>query len=434
MFVDSLGTRSRAVRRSRATLAGFVLAVLATPSDGARARNDWPGLWGPDRSASVPGPLPIGPETELQEVWRRPLGKGYSEVVVAAGHGYTVFTDGETDQLIALDFATGETIWRAEMEATHRGLMGSDDGPLSSPLVDGRRVFVLDPFGRLFAFDAATGSELWRRDLAAEFGALRPAYGFATSPLAVGESLVVQAGGPEHNIVALEQATGATIWSSHPAQTNGTASPVLTTFATRPQIVGVTTDRIFGLDPASGAPLWTHPLSGGPLKGPTIVSHDRLVVSSWVDTVLLKVEQKEDEFQVAELWRTPTLKANYSPVVYRRGHLYGMDRTYLTCLDVESGAVRWKHKVYEATLILVGDHLAVLGQKSGIFQIVEASHEGFREVLRATVFTPGARTVTGPTFVDGRFLLRNGEEMVELELRDRGAPVDTPSAEPGGEP
>src|ERR1700719_4059533 len=98
------------------------LAVLALAAAGGRAapppRAPWPGLWGPDRNARIAAPLRLAPSVQVKEIWRRAIGKGFSEVAVAGGRGYTMFSDGETDHLTAFDVATGRETWRARLEAT----------------------------------------------------------------------------------------------------------------------------------------------------------------------------------------------------------------------------------------------------------------------------------------------------------------------------
>lgn len=404
----------------------LALSVPAVASGGSSPTAEWPGLWGPNRDARVAGPLAVGLGVQIREVWRRPLGKGYSEAAMAGGRGYTLYTDGEVDHLLAFDLATGKDLWRTRMDKTLRGQSGSDDGPISTPVIAGGRIFALDPWGKLFAFDRPTGKVLWTRDLKAELGAVPPFWGFATSPLPVGHTLVVQAGGAEsNNLVALDPATGKTVWTSQPAKENGYSSPVLLTLAGTPQIVAATNDKVFGVRPEDGAVLWSHPGIGEPRQAPVLLPGDRVLVLSPNDAALLQVRREGSAWKAEEVWRKPVFKGNYSPVVYHGGLLFGMSGAYLVCVDPATAETRWREKVYNATLLLVDGHLAIVGERSGNFHLVEATGEGFREKLRAQVLTPGARTLTGPMFAGGRFLLRNGEEMVMFEL---APPPATPAA------
>ena len=377
----------------------------------------WPGLWGPNRDARVTDPLRVESGAQLKEVWRRPVGKGFSEVAMEGDRGYTMFTDGEFDHLTAFDLATGKEVWRTRMDATYRGHDGSLDGPISTPVTDSGRIFALNPEGKLFAFEAASGHVLWQRDLKAELGGVPPFWGFATTPLPFGKTVVVQAGGERsNNLVALDSATGKTVWAAQPSTKNGYSSPVLLTLAGVPQIVAATSDKVFAVRPEDGAILWTHEAIGEPRQSPVPLPGDRLFVTSWEESAVLKVTAGEGGFKVQEIWRKPVLKTTFSPTVFHQGFLYGMNGMFLTCLDPETGEMKWRERIFGASLILVGDYLALIGEQSGVFRLVEASPQGFHERLKASVFTPGARSLTGPMFVGGRFLLRNGEEMVMLEL------------------
>lgn len=398
----------------------LLLSVAVGPRAGQAAppAGEWPGLWGPDRNARVAGLPEVTSGMGIREVWRRPVGKGFSEVAVSGNRGYVTFTDGEVDHLAALDLATGKEVWKSRLEATYRGHDGSDDGPIATPVVNEGRIFVADPHGRLFAFDQASGRELWRRDLKAELGAVPPYWGVASTPLPVGKILVVQAGGAEsNNLVGLEAATGKTVWSSHPASKSGYSSPVPMTLAGVPQIVAATTDKVFGFKPEDGTILWSHPSIGEPRQSPAPMPGDRVLVTSWQEAAILRVTSEGGAWKVEELWKKPVLKSSYSPTVYHDGYLYGMNGAYLVCLSPETGEVKWREKVYNASLILVGSHLAVLGERSGNFQLVAATPEGFREKLQVRVFNPGARSLTGPVFAGGRFLLRNSEEIVLFEVK-----------------
>ncbi|HEX2222586.1 MAG TPA: PQQ-binding-like beta-propeller repeat protein [Thermoanaerobaculia bacterium] len=396
-------------------LAALLAAPL--PLGAAAAGVEWPGLWGPGRDARLAGPLKVEPGAQIREVWRRPIGKGFSEVAVDGGRGYALFTDGEVDQLQAFDMKTGQEVWRRPMEATYRGHDGSDDGPISTPVLSGGRIFVLNPFGKLFAFEQESGKPLWQLDLQKELGGVKPWWGFATAPLPAGKALVVQAAGAEkNNVVGLDPATGKVLWSAHPAKGNGYSSPVLMTLGGVRQAVAATADQLFGLDPETGVVLWSHPSIGEPRQSPVALPGDRLFVTQWNESAVLEVKKEAEGWKVREVWKKPVLKTTYSPTVFHGGYLYGMNGTFLTCLDPETGEPKWREKVYNASLILVDGHLAVLGERSGNFHLVEATPDGFREKLRARVFNPGARSMTGPEFVGGRFLVRNVEEMVLFEL------------------
>src|SRR5688572_20412404 len=117
---------------------------------------DWPGLWGPSRNATTAGDLRNARATP-EVLWRRPVSGGYAEVAVSAGRAFTLEMKEGNDFLVALDAASGRQLWSVRIAATYKGHGGSDDGPISTPAIDGNDVFALGPHGHLIAVDAATG-------------------------------------------------------------------------------------------------------------------------------------------------------------------------------------------------------------------------------------------------------------------------------------
>ena len=92
--------------RSAALAALVASAALARPA----AATDWPQLWGPTVSGAVDETGPAG-AWSLRELWRRPIGSGYSAVTISADRGYTGESDATTDYAIAFDVKTGKLRW-----------------------------------------------------------------------------------------------------------------------------------------------------------------------------------------------------------------------------------------------------------------------------------------------------------------------------------
>jgi outer membrane protein assembly factor BamB len=393
-------------------------AALAGPSATAA---DWAQLWGPfgDGRAGAGDALPAAPTFKAREIWRKPIGSGFSGVTEASGRAYTATSDGGSDFLVAFDPRTGQEAWRARIGETYRGHDGSKDGPISTPAVGANRVFMVGPRGVLLAVEAATGRVAWTHDLKAEYGAADPAYGFGTSPLAVGDLVIVQAGGAQaHNLVAFKAADGQVAWSAHHATTTGYSTPVLATIAGVEQVVLVASEKLLAVRPADGALLWSHavPAQGEPSRPPLVLPDGRLLLPTWNDATMLRVTAEAGAYKVAELWKVPRLKATYSPTVFHDGHLFGFNSSYLMCVDPADGRVKWQQKLYGGSLILVDGHLIVLSSGSGDLHVAAATPAGYREKLKLPVFNAGATSVTVPAFANGRVLMRNVEDMVAVEI------------------
>jgi outer membrane protein assembly factor BamB len=405
--------------RGRRALALASFVALSSPA-GAGVDEDWPRFWGPKGDARFlgTGRVAQGDSPRARELWRRRIGSGFSGISVVEGRGYTGESDGSQDHAVAFDVATGRELWRTPLGPTYRGHDGSRDGPISTPAVEGHRVFLVSAHGVLFALEASSGKKLWQRDLKSEDGAAEPSYGFATSPLVVGDRLIVQAGGDKRPLLALDAKSGALLWSVAHSKGATYASPLLGTLAGQEQVIVHGNDLLYGVKLEDGALLWSHPTGaqGEASRSPLLLGDDRVLLPSWEEAKLLKVSAKDGVFSVAELWRSPRLKSTFSPTVFHRGHLFGLSAAYLVCLDPASGDVRWRQKVYPGSLILVDGHLVILGSESGDVRVAEASPDGYREKVRVPVFNAGATSSTGPTFAGGKLFLRNVEEIVALEV------------------
>jgi outer membrane protein assembly factor BamB len=325
------------------------------------------------------------------------------------------------DYVVALDPATGGERWSAPLGPTYRGHEGSHDGPIATPAVAAGRVFSLGPHGQLVALDAETGRERWRHDLVKEFDAVAPAYGFGTSPLVEGDAVLVQTGGERsRGLLAFDVASGRLLWSAPHGTRAGYSSPSVATLAGTRQVIAAAGDRVFAVAPGDGRMLWSVAGPGDPetvANPPIVLPGDRVLLTFWGESLLVKVARQGDGFAATEIWRSPRLRAAYSPTVYRDGFLYGFSGPYLLCMAADTGEVRWRQRMYEGTLVGVGAHLFVLVRTSGTLHVVQASPAGFAEVTRTPVFTAGATSITGPSVTGGRVYLRNVEEMVALAIQ-----------------
>lgn len=111
--------------------------------------------------------------------WAAPIvadGRVYASSWRPAGDFHEVrFPDGETarvrldaeDILVAIDFGTGQTLWKA---AEPGGLLnggGKRGAHQVAPVYHSGKVYSVGSTGRLFAYDAATGEKVWQSDVGA---------------------------------------------------------------------------------------------------------------------------------------------------------------------------------------------------------------------------------------------------------------------------
>jgi outer membrane protein assembly factor BamB len=400
----------------------FVLALSAAPL--LAGDDDWPQWLGPTRDgAARAASLKPGRAPRLVMAWKRPLGPGGSGIVVADSRAFTLFSDEESEYAVALAAGDGRELWRVKLDP----LVANVEGPNSTPLIAGGTVVTLSSACQLRALDAATGKVVWQRDMKADFG-VKLGRGCATSPLLEAGQLIVQAGGRENEqrVVALEPATGKTVWTSRGTERTTYTSPVVADIGGVRQLVVHHTiigpppkSALMGLRLTDQSVLWSRPLEKLSFDTPLVLKDAAgatVVLGSWSDTSAVKVSGAGGTFQAQPGWNTGELSSNVSPPVFRDGHLYGFGGDFLACVDAATGRAVWKERLYPGSVILVGDRLVVLSVSSGLVRLVQATPAGYREEGKVEVFNRGARADTPPSFAGGQVFVRNDEEIVAVRV------------------
>jgi outer membrane protein assembly factor BamB len=176
---------SRRTRRSglvigmlfAAWLSPVFLLWLAAPASAQSP--SWPQWGGPQRDFKSPatGLAPNWPATGPRRLWQRDLGEGYSAISAEGGKLFTMYRKDGQEVAIALDSATGKTLWEYAYDAPFwkEQDMSNGPGPHATPLVMGSYVFTAGVTGKLHCLNKQTGKLVWSRDLFKEFnGTVRP--------------------------------------------------------------------------------------------------------------------------------------------------------------------------------------------------------------------------------------------------------------------
>lgn len=201
-----------------ATLArwGCLPARTGAATDGGAATGadvgSWPQWRGPLRNGIVPS-LPDR-LSRLRLVWTLPTSSpGLGGIAATSDMAVVVDHAGSDDVYRAVDLSSGEIRW--ECRRPNKTDVDFGPCPRATPLLADGRVFVLGAGGDLACLDASTGTVRWSRDLRRDFGTAElPTWGFCGSPLLVDGRLIVNPGASAGTVVALNPATGETVWAS----------------------------------------------------------------------------------------------------------------------------------------------------------------------------------------------------------------------------
>ena len=419
-------------RMTAAALAiGFAAAlpVANSPTGAAAADAAWPQWGGPARNFVVEARdlSTTWPAGGPRRKWQNPLGPGYSAIVTDGAALYTVYRDGTDDVAIALDAATGATIWKTAYDAPFVETCSERLGPVprAAPLLissTGDRVITVSAGGLMTSLDRRTGARQWSTELTADARDEIRACGYSSSPLGFEDLIITTAGGRGRGVVAIRAATGQLAWQSQDFQ-NAYSSPLLIDLDGQPEVVAFTYAEVSGLNPRTGALEWTHPHVADqgvnvamPLWGP---DHLLFVSSAYNGgSRVLRLTRQQNAVKVEEVWAHRRVRIHFG-----NGLRLG-DRVYLSngdfgaapfvAVDVTTGDTVWRDRsVARASLIAAGNLLLILDE-DGTLLLARPSDTGLDTLARAPVLT--GRSWTAPTLSGTTLYLRNNSEIVALDL------------------
>ncbi len=377
--------------------------------------HDWTSFLGPFHNA-VSTETPLRRDLPPPLVWEWPKGSGYASPAVVRDRLVFIHRLEDEEIVECLHPETGASRWQFRYPTAYQDRYGYNNGPRSSPIIDGNRVFTVGAEGKLHCLDLETGEAVWEKDFRTEYGVTQDFFGTASTPLVEGEVLVVNVGGPRGAcVVGFDTATGRETWR---AGTWGPsyASPVPATvhgqrrvfvFAggeSRPPGGG-----LLSLDPRSGAVDFTVSHRSRTYESvnaacPVVFGNNVFISASYRAGGSL-VEVRPD-FTHRVVWTTQDFALHFNTPIYRDGYLYGFDGrnqgdASLACVDAATGRVVWREvptwtETFEqngatrqsllgtarGSLLAVDGQFICLGEFGHLIWM-DLTNEGYREVSRA---------------------------------------------------
>ncbi len=402
-------------------------AGKAVPSEPSPMRIEWPGFRGPNRDDIVDG---VAIDTDWAtsppvEVWRKPIGPGWSSFAVAGGRLYTQEQRGADEIVACYDAATGNPIWM-HRDGVRFWESNGGAGPRATPALGDGRVYTLGATGILNALNARDGSVVWSRNAATDTGVKVPGWGFAGSPLIVGDLVIISASGA---LAAYDAATGSPRWS-RTSGGGGYSSPHLATIDGVRQILLLNGAGVSSVAPTDGRVLWQDAWEGVPIVQPAHIAGGDFLITT-ADAMggagirRISVAPGDsgsgghDGWTVQERWTSRSLKPYFNDYVVHDGYAYGFDGSILACVDLTDGTRTWKGGRFgNGQLVLLPDQdLMLVLSEEGELALVGATPAGFTELARFPALD--GKTWNHPVLVGDVLYVRNGEEMAAFRLRLR---------------
>jgi hypothetical protein len=380
---------------------------------------DWPGFRGAGRDSIVRG---VRIETDWArskpvELWRRPIGPGWSSFAVHANLVYTQEQRGDDEVVSCYDMATGAPVWRHRDPVRFYESNGGA-GPRGTPAISHGRVYSFGATGILNALDARDGKLVWSRNAGSDAGAEVPGWGFSSSPLVTGDAVIVAASG---FLLAYDATTGVQRWSV-PSHGGSYSSPHHATIDGVEQVLLLAGGGAIGVAPADGTVLWEHAWGSGSIVQPALTADGDVLVSpinaaaSGVGTRRIAVARGPGGWTATERWTTTGLKPSFNDFVVHDGHAFGFDGGILASISLADGARAWKGGRYgHGQLVLLPDQdLLLVLSEDGELALVGATPDEFTELARFPAIE--GKTWNHPVLVGDVLLVRNGEEMAAFRL------------------
>lgn len=351
-------------------------ALLASCVGAQEAQGHWKSWRGENGTGAGRGKPPITWAEGKNVRWKVQVGgRGVSSPIVFGDRVY-VTTAVETDRsgpstaleahdklstppptnvhafaVVALDRATGKSVWRRVVKETipHEGGHKTNSQAAGSPVTDGERLYV--DFGSrglyCLGFD---GKVLWSKDLG--LMRTRHQYGEGASPAVYGDTLVVlrdQEG--DSFIAAFDKRTGRPLWRKKRDEVTGWSTPLIVDVDNKPQVITTATGASRAYDLSTGEERWS--LSGmtvNSIPSPIHAEGVAYLMSGWKGNVLQAVRlsgAKGDLGNTPHVAWTHSRNTSYVPSALLYGdciYFLRLVNGVVTCLDRKTGAVHYEGK------------------------------------------------------------------------------------------
>ncbi|MDB6031126.1 MAG: hypothetical protein JWM16_1464 [Verrucomicrobiales bacterium] len=355
-----------------------------------------------------------------QLLWKIPVGPSWSSFAVAGRMLFTQDQRGPRETVVCYDANSGRDIWKTVFDGRLDDPMGGP-GPRATPTLAHGALYVVGSIGTFLRLNPLTGEIVWKKDLTQVAGSKVPMWGFSSSPLVLGPVVVVYGGGPgEKGLLAFDTASGEPRWSA-PCPINSYASPQLNNILGEDSILMLSSSGLVLLDPTNGKTRLDYEWKISQYRAvqPHVVGNDTILLPTGMDmgTRAIRIRKNNGHYAAEELWTSRQLKPDFVDLVTYQGCAYGNDGGFLTCIDLQTGARKWKGGRYGKgqILLLENSGLLLILSEQGKVVLVAADPADHREL--ASFQAIEGKTWNHPVLVGDRLYVRNSQEAAAYRVQ-----------------
>jgi outer membrane protein assembly factor BamB len=373
----------------KSLLLTMALALLATP---LFAQN-WPQFGGPTQDGVSPSKnLPTEWSETKNVKWKTPIhGQGWSCPVIWGDQIWltTATLDGKQMSVLCVDAATGKIIHDKVIFENEKLDFKHEFNSFASctPALEEGRVYVHFGSYGTACLDAKTAEVIWqRRDLPCNHWR-----GPGSSPIIHDGKVIINFDGYDHQyIVALDKATGETIWKSERTHDYGTddgdqmkaySTPMVIDVDGAEQLISIAAKAALAYDPKTGKEIWRV----------RFYEHSSCIRPHWWKGLLL-INTGFSKAQILAIdprgqgditdthvrWKLDKSVPNMPSTVIVNDLLYMVhDAGVAQCVDPQDGSVVWSKRLggkYVASALASGENVYFFSQE-GVTTVIRAGRQ-----------------------------------------------------------
>ncbi|MGD9648421.1 MAG: PQQ-binding-like beta-propeller repeat protein [Pirellulales bacterium] len=386
---------------------------------------DWPQFRGPNADGIATGPAtPLEWSDTRNVAWKVAIpGLGWSSPAVADGKVFLTTAvprgKGLSLRAMALDVATGQTVWDREVFAVAEApaIHAKNSHASPTPIASGSAVFVHFGVLGMARLNAANGSIEWTNNELV----YAPVHGSGGSPVLHDGKLVVVCDGREQPFVAaLDAVTGKVAWKtprSVPANiSHSFVTPTVAVVDGRAQVLAPGPDHFAAYDMASGAELWRVLAPGWSVVPQPTVAHGLVIYNHDYDhpeLLAVKLGGTGDVTDTNIVWRIKRgAPSTPSPLLVGEELYFVSDKGIASCVNAKTGESYWTERFggnYSASPVFAGGRILFLDE-DGLATWIRPGRE-FEVLAKNEV---SGRTFATPAFADGAMYLRTDEHLLKI--------------------
>jgi outer membrane protein assembly factor BamB len=445
----------------------FRFVMLCFVLAGSAGAADWPQFCGPQRDnlSAETGLKRSWPAGGPEVLWTVDVTTGFAGPAIKDGKVYLLEHTNNVSRVLCLSVDSGKELWRAELDDPGELKNKKFPGTRGTPTVTDDALYAVTLYGTVFCVDLKSQKVTWQHSMASEFGKQSDTFGFAQSPLLIGDLVVIAPLTKTHGVVALDRKSGAIQWTSADFSGDGFVSPSLIKVNGQEQILMVAGGErekkpprrkkgapesdedeeedageesaepaplrptvVFALSPKDGSLLWSYDQWSciTPIPHPIMTGKDTLFITSGYKSVSTLIRIKGND--VSEVWKTEDAATWIEQPLLVDGSLFVGGTTKrsnkgLVCIDLD-GEVQWDTNQIEGAptfdhlnMIAADGMLIGLDGNSGVLHLIEATPKKFNELASAGVLAEKGQTWAPIALSDGKLLVRDHNQMKCLNLK-----------------